>query len=93
MLQYFKILGTDFCLSRYRGSVQEEMSRELLLMPEVRPHAPMIARHLVMKLKLMIRAMVPEAKAMVLLTMAKMFLSLMLMNETTRCDWVVIFGL
>jgi hypothetical protein len=42
--------------------------------------------------KSMIRAMVPEAKAMVLLAMvAKIFLILMLMNEAMKCDWVVIF--
>jgi hypothetical protein len=70
-----------------------KIHHELLLMLEVRPHAPTITRCLMMKSKLMTREMVQEAKAMVLLTMVNMFLRLMLMNETARCDWVVIFGL
>jgi hypothetical protein len=76
------------------------LDHELLVMLGVRPHAlAMIARCLremlaPLVMGSMVKAMVPEAKVMVLLTMvAKIFLALSSMNEVMGCDGVIIFGL
>jgi hypothetical protein len=91
---------TFVSLLRYRWRMLAGVDHELLVTPGIYPHAlattARCLREMLAPLVMgpIVKAMVPEAKVMVLVAMmVKFFQSRTSMNEVVRCDWVVIFGL